>query len=239
MIHPKNFVDPLMVMPQILFEDNHLIIVNKPPGMLVQWDKDRVTIPLEELAREYIREQKQKEGNVYVGLPHRIDRPTSGIVILCRTSKSLERMCELFVQKDIHKTYWAIINKGDLPEEGHWIQWLRKNESHNKSSVSNIEKEGWKRAELKYKIIGSLEKYQLVSIELMTGRHHQIRAQFASHGYPIRGDIKYGYKRPNEDGYFDLHSRYIQFIHPVTKEEIKIEAPMRAGKLWELFEGEL
>jgi 23S rRNA pseudouridine1911/1915/1917 synthase len=222
-------------LPDILLEDNHLLIVNKPAGMLVQWDKERIVKPLEELAREYIKEQKQKTGNVYIGLPHRIDRPTSGIVILCKTSKALERMCELFAEKRIHKTYWAIIEKGDLPSEGHWVQYLRKYENHNKSYTSNVEKPGWKRAELKYKILADLDRYRLVEVELMTGRHHQIRAQFASHGFPIKGDVKYGFKRLNEDGYFDLHSKFVSFIHPVTKEEIRLEAPNRNDKLWSLF----
>jgi 23S rRNA pseudouridine1911/1915/1917 synthase len=222
----------------ILFEDNHLIIVNKPAGMLVQWDKDRKVIPLEELAKVYLRIKKGKEpdGAVYIGLPHRIDRPTSGIVILCKTSKSLERMCELFANKKIHKTYWAIIEKGDLPKEGHWVHYLRKHESHNKSSVSNVDKPLHKRAELKYKIIAELDNYMLAEVDLMTGRHHQIRAQFSHHGFPIKGDVKYGFKRINEDGYFDLHSKFVTFIHPVSKEEIRIEAPGRKDKIWKLFE---
>jgi len=221
----------------ILFEDNHLIIVNKPAGMLVQWDKERVTKPLEEIARDYLREKKGKEpdGAVYIGLPHRIDRPTSGIVILCRTSKSLERMCDLFSNKNIHKTYWAIIEKGDLPKEGHWVHYLRKYENHNKSYVSDVDKPLHKRAELKYKIVAELDNFMMAEVELMTGRHQQIRAQFAHHGFPIRGDVKYGYKRINDDGYFDLHSKYVNFIHPVSKEEIFIDAPLRADKIWQLF----
>lgn len=225
----------------ILFEDNHLLIVNKPAGMLVQWDKDRIVKPLEELARDYLRVKKGKEpdGAVYIGLPHRIDRPTSGIVILCKTSKSLERMCELFSNKEIHKTYWAIIPKGDLPKEGHWVQYLRKYENHNKSYVSEVEKPTWKRAELKYVIKGELDNFMLAEVELMTGRHHQIRAQFSNHGFPVKGDVKYGYKRVNEDGYFDLHSKNVSFIHPVTKEEIHIEAPVRKDKIWQLFEKQM
>lgn len=226
-------------MLDILFEDNHLLIVNKPAGMLVQWDKERITKPLEQLAKDYIKIQKQKEGNVFVGLPHRIDRPTSGIVILCKTSKSLERMCDLFSEKKIHKTYWAIVPKGDLSEEGHWVQYLRKYENHNKSYVSDVEKDGWKRAELKYKIIHQLEHYMMVEVDLMTGRHHQIRAQFSNHGFPVRGDVKYGYKRVNEDGYFDLHSKYVRFIHPVSQEEISLDAPVRKDKLWQIFEQEI
>lgn len=228
-------------MLDILFEDNHLLIVNKPAGMLVQYDKERLDKPLEELAREYIRNKKGKEPNenVYVGLPHRIDRPTSGVVILCKTSKSLERMCELFSNKDIHKTYWAIISSGELPTEGHWVQWIRKHETNNKSFISNIEKPGYKKAELKYNIIAELENYRLAEIQLMTGRHHQIRAQFSHHKFPIRGDVKYGFKRFNEDGYFDLHARRVNFIHPVTKVPIQIEASIREDKLWQLFAKEL
>lgn len=228
-------------MIDILFEDNHLLIVNKPAGMLVQWDKERIVKPLEELARDYLRVKKGKDpdGAVYIGLPHRIDRPTSGIVILCKTSKALERMCDLFSNKEIHKTYWAIIPKGDLPKEGHWVQYLRKYENHNKSYVSEVEKPTWKRAELKYKIKAELDNYMLAEVELMTGRHHQIRAQFSHHGFPIKGDVKYGYKRVNEDGYFDLHSKFVSFIHPVTKEEIKLDAPVRKDKIWQLFEKKL
>lgn len=228
-----------MKLPEVLFEDNHLLIVNKPAGMLVQWDKERKIKPLEELAKDYIREKKNKEGNVFIGLPHRIDRPTSGIVILCKTSKSLERMCDIFSEKKIRKTYWAIIEKGDLPEEGHWVHYLKKYENHNRSYVSETEKEGWKRAELKYRIVAKLERYMMVEVELMTGRHHQIRAQFSHHGFPIKGDVKYGFKRFNEDGYFDLHAKKILFTHPVTKEEICIEAEIRKEKLWRLFENEI
>jgi 23S rRNA pseudouridine1911/1915/1917 synthase len=215
----------------ILYEDNHLIIYNKPPGMLVQWDKDRIVKPLEELAKDYQREKKGKgpDENVFIGLPHRIDRPTSGIVIVCKTSKSLERMCDLFVAREIKKTYWAIIEKGNIPREGHWVNYLRKIENHNKSYVSDVDKPLHKRAELKYKIIA----------ELMTGRHHQIRAQFAHHGYPIKGDVKYNFKRPNEDGYFDLHSKYLRFTHPVSKEEITINAPVREDKIWQLFDEQI
>lgn len=222
----------------ILHEDNHLIIYNKPPGMLVQWDKDRIVKPLEEIARDYQREKKGKnpDENVYIGLPHRIDRLTSGIVIVCKTSKSLERMCDLFSNRQIHKTYWAIIEKGDLPREGHWVNYLRKIENHNKSYVSDVDKPMHKRAELKYKIIAELDNFMLAEIDLMTGRHHQIRAQFAHHGFPIRGDVKYNYKRANEDGFFDLHSKYIRFTHPVSNEEIVIDAPVRDDKLWQLFE---
>jgi 23S rRNA pseudouridine1911/1915/1917 synthase len=225
----------------ILYEDNHLIIYNKPPGMLVQWDKDRIVKPLEELAKDYQREKKGKgpDENVFIGLPHRIDRPTSGIVIVCKTSKSLERMCDLFVAREIKKTYWAIIEKGNIPREGHWVNYLRKIENHNKSYVSDVDKPLHKRAELKYKIIAELDNYMLAEVDLMTGRHHQIRAQFAHHGYPIKGDVKYNFKRPNEDGYFDLHSKYLRFTHPVSKEEIIIDAPVRDDKIWQLFDAQI
>ena len=228
-------------MLDILYEDNHLIIVNKPAGMLVQWDKERKVKPLEELARDYVREYKGKgpEDKVFIGLPHRIDRPTSGIVILCKTSKSLTRMCDLFANKKIHKTYWAIIEKGDLPRTGHWIHYLRKYENHNKSYASDVEKKFHKRAELRYKVIADLKNYMLAEVELMTGRHHQIRAQFSHNGYPIKGDVKYGFKRVNHDGYFDLHAKFIEFIHPVSKKKIKLEAPVRQDMMWQLFDKEI
>ena len=215
----------------ILFEDNHLLLINKKPGILTQGDKtgDKSLI---DLAKYYIKKKYNKPGNVFVGLPHRIDRPTSGIVILSKTSKSLSRISKLFKEKKIEKKYWAIVKNKIENREGKLIHFLKKNQKKNKSFVQKEKKDDHLKAELEYKLIKKMENYFLYEIKLITGRHHQIRAQLSYIGSPIKGDIKYGFKRTNKDGSINLHSREINFIHPVKKNKIQIIAPTPDDDLW-------
>lgn len=215
----------------ILFEDNHLIIVNKPCGLLVQGDKTG-DIPLLEIIRKYIKNKYDKKGNVFLGLVNRIDRPTSGIVIFAKTSKALSRMNEILKNREIRKIYWLIISNKFESKEGKLEGWFTKNSKKNKSFFSTNEKDKSKFGSLTYKKIQTLEKYCKVQVELITGRHHQIRSNFSNIGYPILGDLKYGSKRSNKDGGIYLHSREIEFIHPVSKEKIKITANPPATGLW-------
>ena len=215
----------------ILFEDNHLIIVNKPCGLLVQGDKTG-DIPLLEIIRKYIKNKYDKKGNVFLGLVNRIDRPTSGIVIFAKTSKALSRMNEILKNREIRKIYWLIISNKFESKEGKLEGWFTKNSKKNKSFFSTNEKDKSKFGSLTYKKIQTLEKYCKVQVELITGRHHQIRCNFSNIGYPILGDLKYGSKRSNKDGGIYLHSREIEFIHPVSKEIIKITANPPATGLW-------
>lgn len=215
----------------ILFEDNHLLLINKKPGILTQGDKtgDKSLI---DLAKYYIKKKYNKPGNVFIGLPHRIDRPTSGIVILSKTSKSLSRISKLFKEKKIEKKYWAIVKNKIKNREGKLIHFLKKNQKKNKSFVQKEKKDDHLKAELEYKLIKKMENYFLYEIKLITGRHHQIRAQLSYIGSPIKGDIKYGFKRTNKDGSISLHSREINFIHPVKKNKIQIIAPTPDDDLW-------
>jgi len=208
----------------VLYEDNHIIIVNKAARIPVQGDKtgDKTLL---DIAKAYIKKKYNKPGNVYLGLPHRIDRPTSGIVILSRTSKSLSRMSELFREKKIIKKYWAVVKKPLQLKSGKLIHFLKKNRSRNKSFTSAKEKLGFLKAELNYKLLKELTNYFLYEVELITGRHHQIRAQFATMGSPIKGDVKYGFSRINKNSSIHLHSRYVEFTHPVNKNSIKVTAP--------------
>ena len=215
----------------ILFEDNHLIIVNKPCGLLVQGDKTG-DIPLLEIIRKYIKNKYDKKGNVFLGLVNRIDRPTSGIVIFAKTSKALSRMNEILKNREIRKIYWLIISNKFESKKGKLEGWFTKNSKKNKSFFSTNEKDKSKFGSLTYKKIQTLEKYCKVQVELITGRHHQIRCNFSNIGYPILGDLKYGSKRSNKDGGIYLHSREIEFIHPVSKEKIKITANPPATGLW-------
>ncbi len=217
----------------ILYEDNHIIIVNKPSRVPVQGDKTGDTT-LIDLAKEYIKKTYNKPGNVYLGLPHRIDRPTSGIVILSKTSKSLSRITKLFREKKIKKKYWAVVKKELHPSKGKLIHFLKKNKSLNKSFASKIEKEGFLKAELEYELIKKLKNYHLYQINLISGRHHQIRAQLSAMGSPIKGDIKYGFNRTNGNGSIHLHSRSIEFFHPIKNENILVNAPPpKNDPIWE------
>ena len=216
---------------QILHEDNHIIIVNKRAGDIVQGDKTGDT-PLSEIVKSYIKTKYNKPGNVYLGTVHRLDRPTTGLVIFSKTSKALPRLNKLFVSKEIKKTYWAIVKNRPPKTEDTLINWLKKNPKNNKSYTYNEETTGSKKGILHYKILMQLDNYYLLEINLETGRHHQIRAQLASIGCPIKGDLKYGFNRSNKDASISLHARYIEFMHPVKKEMLKIMAPLPDDVIW-------
>ena len=207
----------------ILYEDNHIIIVNKPSRIPVQGDKTGDTTLLD-IVKDYIKKEYNKPGNVYLGLPHRIDRPTSGIVILCKTSKSLSRITKLFREKKIKKKYWAIVKNKIQTNSHSLVHFLKKNKTLNKSFSSKIKKNGYLKSELSYKLIKTLNNYFLYELDLITGRHHQIRAQLSNVGSPIKGDIKYGFSQTNKNGSIHLHARSIQFIHPVKNQKINITA---------------
>ena len=218
-----NNTDPVFLLQdRILYEDNHLLIVNKRAGEIVQGDQTGDK-PLLELVRDYIRVKGNKPGNVFCGLVHRIDRPVSGAVIYARTSKALSRMCEMVKNRAVRKIYWAIV-EGVAPEQGHLVHYMQKNERLNKSFVSETENPGMQRAELEFRRIGVSVRYSLLEIELHTGRHHQIRAQLSAIGHPIKGDLKYGARRSNEDGSIALHARRLVFEHPVSHQTIDVTA---------------
>ena len=216
---------------QVLFEDNHLIIVNKKAGDITQGDKTGDK-PLSDVVKEYIKDKYNKPGNVFLGTVHRLDRPTSGCIIFARTSKALERLNKMLRDKTIQKTYWALVKIAPKKQEDTLINFLKKNPKNNKSSVYNKEIEGSKKAILHYKVIKKLHNYSLLEIDLETGRHHQIRTQLAYIGSPIKGDLKYGFDRSNKDGSISLHAKKINFLHPVTKEEIRITAPTPIDPIW-------
>jgi 23S rRNA pseudouridine1911/1915/1917 synthase len=221
---------------RILFEDNHLIIVNKLPSEIVQGDKTGDT-PLSETVKDYIKTKYQKPGNVFTGVIHRIDRPVSGVVVFARTGKALTRMNELVKNRGLKKIYWAIVQNKPEKDEAELKHYMVRNRQKNKSFAytkpSNDTKEGL----LSYKIIGESDKYFLLEIDLKTGRHHQIRAQLAAIGCPIKGDLKYGSPRSNKNASISLHARSIEFIHPVKKEPIKIIATPPKDALWDFFSG--
>ena len=219
----------------ILFEDNHLIIVNKYSGDIVQSDKTGDK-PLVDKVKEYIKEKYNKPGDVFLGIPHRIDRPTTGIVIFCRNSRSLERINQMFKDKAISKTYWAIVKDKPPAESAKLVHYMKRNEQQNKSYASDQKTTGSQHAELDYRILASSDRYFLLEIDLHTGRHHQIRAQLSKIGCPIKGDLKYGYDRSNEDASISLHARKVSFIHPSKKTMMEIVAPVPDDKLWKYFE---
>ena len=229
----KNNIKLVLQDSDILFEDNHLIIVNKPCGVLVQGDKTGDT-PLLEVIKKYIKDKYDKKGNVFLGLVNRIDRPTSGIVIYSKTSKALSRMNEKLKNREIKKIYWLIISNKFGYEEGKLEGWFKKNKKKNKSFFFDNEKSDSKFGQLTFKKIQTLEKYCKVEVNLITGRHHQIRCNFSEIGYPILGDLKYGSKRSNKDGGIYLHSREIDFIHPVSKKKINIKADPPMKGLWSI-----
>lgn len=216
---------------QILFEDNHVIVINKRSGDITQGDKTGDK-PLSDVVKEYIKENENKPGNVYLGVVHRLDRPTSGIVIFAKTSKALERLNKALRDKKIHKTYWAVVNKIDIPNQQTLTHFLVKNPKNNKSSVCKPKTQGAKEAILHYKLVKKLDNFQLLEIELETGRHHQIRVQLSTLGCTIKGDLKYGAKRSNKDGSIHLHARKIEFTHPVKKEPITLIAPVPNDAIW-------
>ena len=219
----------------VLYEDNHLIAVNKRSGDIVQPDKSG-DIALEDLVKEYIKLKYNKPGAVFLGVTHRIDRPVSGIVLFARTSKALERVNTLFREKTIKKTYWAIVANRPEQTEATLTNFIRRNEKQNKSFISTKATTDSKEAILEYKLLSSISKYHLLEVLLHTGRHHQIRCQLAHMGSPIKGDLKYGYPRSNPDGGIDLHARKLEFIHPVTQVPVCIIAPVPKGGIWENFD---
>ena len=244
---------------QVIYEDNHIIVVSKRSGEIVQGDKTGDE-PLSETVKAYLKEKYQKPGNVFLGVVHRLDRPVSGLVVFARTSKALTRLNKMFAEGEVHKTYWAIVNNNRSPitnnrlpingkcdtatNNGYGLldngyctltHWLTRNEQQNKSYAYDHEVPNAKRAQLRYRVIACGERYQLLEVELLTGRHHQIRCQLAAAGMPIRGDLKYGAPRSNPDGSISLLSRRVQFVHPVSDRKLysKRLCPMtRCGKSW-------
>ncbi len=219
----------------VLYEDNHIIIVNKTVSEIVQGDKTGDK-PLSEIIKEYLKEKYNKPGNVFCGVTHRLDRPTSGIVVFAKTSKALARLNDMFKNKEISKTYWAVIKETPKQTEGTLRHYLVRNEKQNKSYAYDSEKPNSKLAVLHYQLISRSDKYNMLAIDLETGRHHQIRCQLAKIGCPIKGDLKYGADRSNPDGGISLHARKISFIHPVSKEPIEVTAPVPDDNLWKAFE---
>ena len=216
---------------QILHEDNHIIVINKRVGDIVQGDKTGDK-PLSDVVKEYIKDKYNKPGEVFLGVVHRLDRPTTGIVVFARTSKALTRMNELFSNRETQKTYWAIVKNKPLKSEDKLIHFLKRNEKNNSSKANLKEVSDSKLASLDYKIISELTNYFALEINLHTGRHHQIRAQLSAIGSPIKGDLKYGFDRSNPDGGIHLHARKLVFIHPVSKENIIITAPTPNDVIW-------
>jgi 23S rRNA pseudouridine1911/1915/1917 synthase len=216
---------------QILYQDNHIIVVNKRVGDIVQGDKTGDK-PLSEVVKEYIKEKYNKPGEVYLGVVHRLDRPTTGIVVFARTSKALTRLNELFKNRETQKTYWAVVKNKPPKEQDKLVHYLKRNEKNNTSKAHLKEVPESKIASLDYKIIKALDNYYVLEIDLHTGRHHQIRAQLTAIGCPIKGDLKYGFDRSNPDGGIHLHARKLILNHPVTKETIEIIAPVPEEVIW-------
>ncbi len=219
---------------EVIYEDNHIIIVSKRSGEIVQGDKTGDE-PLSDTVKEWIKVKYNKPGNVFLGVVHRLDRPVSGLVVFAKTSKALSRLNEMFRVGDVHKTYWAIVGKRPAQEEATLTHWIVRNEKQNKSYAYDKEVKNSKKAQLHYRVIGASERYTLVEVHLMTGRHHQIRCQLAKIGCPIKGDLKYGAPRSNPDGSISLLSRFVEFIHPVSKEKITATAPLPSDPLWKVF----
>lgn len=216
---------------KVVYEDNHIIIVNKHSGEIVQGDKTGDK-PLSDTVKEYIKQKYNKPGNVFLGVVHRLDRPVSGLVVFAKTSKALSRLNDMFRTGDVHKTYWAIVKRRDIAMEGTLTDWLTRNERQNKSYAHEREVPGAKKAVLKYKVRAVADNYMLIEVTLLTGRHHQIRCQLSHMGCPIKGDLKYGAPRSNPDGSISLLSRRVEFVHPVSKENIVAYADVPDDRLW-------
>jgi 23S rRNA pseudouridine1911/1915/1917 synthase len=223
--------------PQIIFEDNHLIAVNKRPSEIVQGDKTG-DIPMGEDVKKWLKEKYQKPGDVYLGVIHRLDRPVSGVVLFAKTSKALSRMNELFREREVKKTYWAVVSAKPQPESGILKHWLRKNEAANKSFASATEVNGALFCELDYKLIASSDRYFLLEVNPHTGRHHQIRVQLSTIGCVIKGDLKYGAKRSNPDASIHLHARKLEFIHPIKNEPVCIVAEPPTETVWNVLKSQ-
>ena len=219
---------------QVLYEDNHIIIVYKQSGEIVQGDKTGDK-PLSDTIKEWIKQKYAKPGNVFLGVVHRLDRPVSGIVVFAKTSKALSRLNNMFRNGEVRKTYWAMVQTAPNMPEATLTNWLVRNEKQNKSYVYNNEMPNAKQAILKYKTIGQTEHYTLLEVNLLTGRHHQIRCQLAAMGCPIKGDLKYGARRSNPDGSISLLSHKVEFIHPVSKQKIVAVSPLPTEKVWDNF----
>ena len=217
---------------QIIYEDNHLIVINKRAGDIVQGDKTGDK-PLSEIVKEYIAEKYNKPGAVYLGVVHRLDRPTTGIVVFAKTSKALERLNKMFKERETQKTYWALVKNAPPKKQDTLTHFLKRNPKQNKSYAYDKEVPESKKAVLDYQVIQKLNNYYLLEIELHTGRHHQIRSQLSFIGCPIKGDLKYGFDRSNPDGSIHLHARKLGFIHPVKKENLVLIAPTPEDRLWE------
>lgn len=215
----------------VVYEDNHIIIVNKTASEIVQGDKTG-DVPLSETVKQYLKEKYHKSGNVFIGVTHRLDRPVSGLVVFAKTSKALSRLNEMFKNSEVKKTYWAIVKQTPAETEGELVNYLVRNEKQNKSYAYDTEKPGSKKAILHYRLIARSDNYSLLEVDLKTGRHHQIRCQLAKMGYPIKGDLKYGFPRSNPDGSICLHARRVRFVHPVSKELIDVVAPVPSDNLW-------
>ena len=220
---------------EIVYEDNHLIIVYKHSGEIVQGDKTG-DVPLSEDVKCYLKEKYQKPGNVFLGVVHRLDRPVAGLVVFAKTSKALTRLNKMFRDGEVHKTYWAITKNWPPQPEGTLTDWLVRNEKQNKSYAYDHEVPHSKKAILKYRLIGQSDHYCLLEVNLMTGRHHQIRCQLAHMGCPIKGDLKYGAQRSNPDGSICLLAHHVEFVHPVSKQLISLDSPLPEDKLWQVWE---
>ena len=216
---------------EVVYEDNHIIIVNKKSGEIVQDDKTGDT-PLSETVKQWIKEKYAKPGNVFCGVVHRLDRPVFGLVVFAKTSKALARMNEMFRNGDVHKTYWAITKNRPPKDEDTLVHYITTTERNNKSYASTVEKPGAQKAVLKYRVISQSDNYYLIEVKLLTGRKHQIRVQLAAIGCPIKGDLKYGAKRSNPDGSISLLARNVTFVHPVSKQDICVTAPVPDDNLW-------
>ena len=210
---------------RILYEDNHLLIINKKTGEIVQGDKTGDEC-LAETCKAFIARRDGKPGQVFMGIPHRLDRPVSGIVVFAKTSKALERLAAMFREGEVHKTYWALCCAAPSAPEGELEDWLVRNEKMNKSFIAKAGNREAKLARLRYRYLGPTERYYLIEVELLTGRHHQIRCQLAGMGCVIKGDLKYGAPRSNPDGGISLHSRHISLVHPVRKTPLELTAPL-------------
>lgn len=222
----------------VLYEDNHLIIVNKKNGEIVQGDRTG-DWPLSEKVRSYLTHKYNKPGNAYIGVCHRLDRPVSGAIVFTKTSKALRRMNEIFKNKEAHKVYWAIVKNLPPETEGNLVHYLVRKSEKNRSIAYPKEVPGSKRAELNYRVVSRSDQYYLLEVELLTGRHHQIRCQLAAIGCPIKGDLKYGFPRSNPGAGISLHARQLSFIHPVQKTPIEVVCPVPDDPLWEVFQNKV